>query len=110
MFEEEAAKAENSKVEGQTVKAGMESVMKYNGIKFVAFREVDIQENECQKLMSCGREITKYMTEFLQSILAEQKSCSDEEIGELFGVYVRLLGHLEAFFSILCKERFHLND
>ena len=39
-----------------------------------------------------------------------QKNCSDEEIGELFGVYTRLLGHLEAFFSILCKKRFHLND
>ena len=38
-----------------------------------------------------------------------QKNCSDEEIGELFGVYARLLGHLEAFFSILCKKRFHLN-
>ena len=25
-------------------------------------------------------------------------------------VYARLLGHLEAFFSILCKKRFHLND
>ena len=25
-------------------------------------------------------------------------------------MYARLLGHLEAFFSILCKKRFHLND
>ena len=41
---------------------------------------------------------------------AGQKNCSDKEIGELFGVYARLLGHLEAFFSILCKKRFHLND
>ena len=43
-------------------------------------------------------------------MLAGQKICSDEEIGELFGVYARLLGHLEAFFSILCKKRFHLNN
>ena len=28
----------------------------------------------------------------------------------MLGVYARLLGHLEAFFSILHKERFHLND
>ena len=27
----------------------------------------------------------------------------------MFGIYARLLGHLEAFFSILCKKRFHLN-
>ena len=32
MFEEEAAKPENSKVEGQTVRAGMEGIMEYNGI------------------------------------------------------------------------------
>ena len=39
-----------------------------------------------------------------------QKNCSDKEIGELSGVYVWLLGHLEALFSILSKKRFHLND
>ena len=50
------------------------------------------------------------MTDFLQSVPAGQKNCSDEEIGELLGVYARLLVHLEAFFSILCKKRFHLND
>ena len=38
------------------------------------------------------------------------RNYSDEEIGELFGVYARLLGHLEALFSILRKKRFHLND
>ena len=65
MFEEEAAKPENSKVEGQTVRAGMEGVMKDNGIKFGAFWAGDIQRNGCRKLMSCGGEITKYMTEFL---------------------------------------------
>ena len=26
------------------------------------------------------------------------ENCSDEEIGEFFGVYTRLLGHLETFF------------
>ena len=25
-------------------------------------------------------------------------------------MYAQFLGHLEAFFSILCKKRFHLND
>ena len=85
MFEEEAAKPENSKVEEQTVRAGMEGVMKDNGIKFGAFRAGDIQGNGCRKLMSCGGEITKYMTEFLQSILEGQKNCSYKEIGELLG-------------------------
>ena len=41
-------------------------------------------------------------------MLAGQKICSDEEIGDLFGVYARLLGHLEAFFSIICKKGFYL--
>ena len=50
------------------------------------------------------------MTEFLQSIPIGQKNCSDEDIGDLFGVYARLLGHLEALFSIICKKRFYLND
>ena len=48
--------------------------------------------------MICGGEITKYMLEFLQSMLAGQKNCSDEDIGELFGVYAQFLGHLEALF------------
>ena len=109
IFEEEAAKPENSKVEGQTVRSGMEVVMKDNGIEFGAFQAGDIQGNGCRKLMSCGGEITKYMTEFLQSIPAGQKNCSDEEIGELFGVYARLLGHLESFFLIICHKRFYLN-
>ena len=58
----------------------------------------DIQGNGCRKLMRCGGEITKYMTEFLQSMPEGKKNCSDEEIGGFFGVYARLLGHLEAFF------------
>ena len=41
---------------------------------------------------------------------AGQKHFSDEDIGELFGVYYQLSGHFEALFSILCKKRFHLND
>ena len=88
----------------------MEGVIKDNGIKFGAFRAGDIQGNGCRKLISCGGDITKSMTEFLQSMPAGQKKCSDKEIGELFGVYARLLGHLEALFSIICKKRFHLND
>ena len=84
--------------------------MKDNGIKFGAFRAGDIQGNGCRNLMSSGGEITKYMTEFQQSIPEEQKNCSAEEIGELFGVYARLLGHLEALFSNIYKKRFHLYD
>ena len=38
------------------------------------------------------------------------RNCSEEKIGELFGVYSQMLGHLEAFFSIICKQGFHLND
>ena len=38
MFQEEAAKPYYSRVEGQTVRAGMEGVMKDNGIEFGAFR------------------------------------------------------------------------
>ena len=72
--------------------------MKDNGIEFGAFRAGDIQGNGCWNLMSCGREITNYMTEFLQSMPAGQKNCSDEEIGELFGVYNPFLGHLVVFF------------
>ena len=68
MFEEEAPKPENSKVEGQTVRAGMEVVMKDNGMEFGAFRAGDIQGNGCRKLMSCGEEIKNYMTVFLQSM------------------------------------------
>ena len=75
--------------------------MKDNGIEFSAFRAGGIQGNGCWKLISCGGEITKYMTEFLHSMPVGQKNCSDKDIGELFGVYARLLGHLEAFLSIL---------
>ena len=95
-------------MEGQTVRAGMEGVMKDNGIEFGAFRAGYIQGNGCLNLMSCGGGVTKYMTEFLQSMPAGQKNC--KEIGELFRVYAQLLGHLESFFSIICKKRFHLND
>ena len=98
MFEEGAEKPYHSKVEGQTVRAVMEGVMKDNGIEFGAFRAEDIQGNGCRKLMSCGGQITKYMTDFLHIMPLGKKNCSDEDIGELFGVYARLLGHLEAFF------------
>ena len=89
-------------MEGHTVRSGMDGVMKDNVIEFGAFWAGSIQGNGCRKLMSCGGEITKYMTEFLHSMPAGQKNCSDEDIGELFGVYAQLLGHLEALFSILC--------
>ena len=96
-------------MEGQTVRAGMEVVIKDNGIEFGAFCAGDIQGNGYWKLMSCGGDITKYMTEFLQSIPVGQKNCSNENIGDFFRVCAWLLGHLEAFFSIICKKRFHLN-
>ena len=54
MFEEEAKKPENSKVEGQTVRAGMKVFMKDNRIESGAFQAGVIQGNGCQKLMSCG--------------------------------------------------------
>ena len=54
MFEEESSKPQNSRVEGQTVRQGMQGVMKYNGIEFGAFRAGDIQGDGCRKLMSCG--------------------------------------------------------
>ena len=60
--------------------------MKDNRIDFGTFRSGDIQGNGFRKLMSCGGEITKSMTEFLHSIPEGQKSCSDEEIGEFVGV------------------------
>ena len=74
MFEEESEKPDNSKVELQTARAGMEGVMKDDGIKFGAFRAGDIQGSGCQKLMSSGGEITKYMTKFLHSMPAGQKN------------------------------------
>ena len=47
MFEEETAKPENSKVEGNTVRAGMEGIMKDNGFEFGAFLMGDIQGHGC---------------------------------------------------------------
>ena len=49
------------------------------------------------------------MKDFLQGMPAGQKNFSNEDIGDFFGVYAWLLGHLEAFFSIICKKMFHLN-
>ena len=68
IFEQEELKPENTKVEGQTVRVGMEDIMKYNGINFGQFRVGDIQGGRCRKVMSFGEEIPKSMTEFLQSI------------------------------------------
>ena len=62
-------------MEVQTVRAIMQGVMKDNVIKFGAFRAGDIQGNVCRKLMMCGGEITKYMTEFLQIMPVGQKNC-----------------------------------
>ena len=110
MFEEEASKPDNSKLEGQIVRAEMKGIFKDNGIDYGEFWVGDIQENGCRKLISCGGDITKCMLDFLQSMPAGQKNCSHEEIGDLFRMYAQLLDHLEAFFSILCKKQFHLND
>ena len=73
MSEEEAAKPDNSKVEGQTVRAGMKVFMKDNRIESGAFQAGVIQGNGCQKLMSCRGEITKYMTDFLKYMPAGKK-------------------------------------
>ena len=43
----------------------------------------------------------KEYDKFLHSMPEGHKNYSNEDIGELFGVYARLLVHLEAFFSIL---------
>ena len=104
MFEEEAAKPENSKLEGQTVIAGMESVVKDNVIKFGAFWAGDIQGNGCRKLMSCGGDIIKSMTDFLQSM----PSFSDlrEDAGErAHQEEARNESRLGAVVNIAKKER-----
>ena len=64
-------------MEGQAVRAGMEGVMKDNGIEFGAFQSGYIQRNKCRKLMRCGGDIAKYMMEFLQSMPAGKKYCTD---------------------------------
>ena len=70
MFEEKAEKPENSKVEGKTVRVGMEGIMNDNKIDFGTFWAGDIHRNRCRKLMSCGVETTKSRTEFLHSMPA----------------------------------------
>ena len=54
LFDTEGSKPENSKLEGQIVRAGMESIMKDYGIDFGSFQGGDIQGNGCRKIMSCG--------------------------------------------------------
>ena len=65
-------------MEGQTVRAGIEGIKKDNGIEFGAFRAGYIQGNGFRKLMSFGGDVTKSMTEFLQSMPAGQKNFSNE--------------------------------
>ena len=104
LFDTEGSKPENSKLEGQTVRAGMESIMKDYGIDFGSFQGGDIQQNGCRKIMSCGGQITKTIKDFLQSMTAGQKNCDDQEIGELLDLYAQLLVHLDAFFLYTSKE------
>ena len=110
LFDTEGSKPENSKLEGQTIRAGMEIIMKDYGIYFGSFQGGDIQRNGCRKIMSCGGQITKTIKDFLQSMPAGKKICDDQEIGEIFNLYARLLSHLDAFFCILWKKRFHLEE
>ena len=81
MFVKGSGKPENPKVEGQTVRAGMEGIMKCNGINFGTFQAGYIQGNGFRKLISCGGDITKSMMELLQSMPAGQKNCSDKDLG-----------------------------
>ena len=48
-------------MEGKTVRAGMEGIMKDSEIDFGAFRAGDFQGNGCRKLMSFGGDITNSM-------------------------------------------------
>ena len=57
-------------MEGHKLRAGMEGIMKDNGIDFGAFWAGDIQGNGCRKRMSCGGDIKKSMKYFLQSMPA----------------------------------------
>ena len=106
MFEEEVAKPDHSKVEGQTVRAGMEDVMKDNGIEFGAFRAGDIQGDGCRELMIFGGEIKKYMTEFLHSMPAGHKYFNEEEIDDLFGVYYWLSTIFRPYFHFFARNGF----
>ena len=106
IFEEEAVKPDNSKVEGQTVRSGMEGVMKDNRIEFGSFRAGDIQWNGCQKLRGFGGEITKYMTQFLHSMPAGHKYFNKEEIDELFGVYYWLSAIFRPYFKLFARNSF----
>ena len=67
-------------MEGQTVREGIEGIIKHNGIDFGAFRAGDIEGNGCQNQMRCVGDITKSMTEILQSMVGGKKNAATRRL------------------------------
>jgi hypothetical protein len=101
---------ENSKQFGQPVRAKMEGVMKEEGIDRGAMFGGDLQGGACRRLMSRRGNIISGWKRELLCLPTEQFQVSEDKIWEVLDLFERLLGHLDALFSICRTKRFHMTN
>ena len=110
-WEKEAQLPANSKATGQPLRAWIEDVLKKHGIKPAIYHGGDLQGNSLRALLRNRREIfASLWNECLLVWIGMDDSdvvASQDTIKTVLDGYERLLGHLDAVFSLCSIKRYH---
>ena len=98
----------NSKQFRQPVWAKMEGVIKEEGIDRGAMFRGDLRGGACRRLMVRRANVICGWKRELLCLPTEQFQVSEDKIWEVLDLFERLLGHLDALFSICRTKRFHI--
>ena len=110
LFVEEGKKEQNSKAQGQPVKAAVEDVFIANGVNKAVYFGGELQGKAIRRMMESRAIIIDSLKELILELPDEQKLIKEARVFAVLDVYERLLGHLDGLFSICRVKRFHLTD
>ena len=102
----ESKKPENSKSEGQPVRAKFDEILFDNGIDRAAMFGGDIQGNDARILMGCGSTIVEEILQFVLDQPSRVDGISDERIIAVAERHSQLLHALDGLFSHLLTRRY----
>jgi hypothetical protein len=111
LFENESKQPENTKAQGQSIRAAIEDIWKSHGIDKGAYFGGDAMIGEGTRILMGQRDsISGAIKEMILNLPEEQKKIKEARIWMILDLHTQLLGHLDSLFSICTVRRFHLTN
>ena len=107
-WDKEKSVPENSRKHGQPVYRKFEEIERAHGIDRAAFHGGALQGNPCSTVLVDRKFIFEEIWVYVRDLPDEQKWVDNATIKRVIDAYERLMGHLDATFSILQTPRNHI--